>query len=129
MGGGQNRAADLLFDTAVPYSTMQNTQQQLDTNYCGTTGTPEKLIYVDEYILKSGAVYRGTVKIGEGKELIRHGRGIQIWKDGAKYEGEFKNGKAEGPGIFYHANGDVYDGMFKQGKASGQGVYSHAGGS
>ena len=54
-----------------------------------------------------------------GFEVIKHGVGIQIWKDGAKYEGEWINGKACGKGVFYHVNGDVYDGEFREDRANG----------
>ena len=43
---------------------------------------------------------------------IRHGYGIQIWDDNAKYEGEWKYDKACGYGTFYHVDGDIYKGKF-----------------
>jgi len=33
-----------------------------------------------------------------------------LWPDGSKYEGMWKNGKANGRGRMTHANGDVYEG-------------------
>ena len=41
---------------------------------------------------------------------IRDGRGIQIWLDGSRYEGYWKNNKANGHGRLIHADGDVYEG-------------------
>ena len=41
---------------------------------------------------------------------IRQGYGLQVWPDGAKYEGYWKNNVAEGRGTFYHIDGDIYDG-------------------
>ena len=41
---------------------------------------------------------------------MRHGPGVQIWPDGAKYEGEWRQNKANGTGKFWHADGDVYEG-------------------
>lgn len=38
----------------------------------------------EEYKFKNGAVYKGQWK-GE----VRHGFGIQIWPDGARYEGHW----------------------------------------
>jgi hypothetical protein len=32
---------------------------------------------------------------------------------GDKYEGEFRNGKANGQGKFTFSNGDIYEGGFK----------------
>ena len=59
----------------------------------------------------------------EGIQLIRHGYGNIIWKDGARYDGQWENGKANGNGIFHHINGDVYQGEFKNDKANGYGIY------
>jgi hypothetical protein len=52
-------------------------------------------------------VYKGQIKNGE-----RHGYGIQVWPDGAKYEGYWRDNMAHGRGKFYHIDGDVYDGKF-----------------
>ena len=41
---------------------------------------------------------------------MRHGYGVQVWPDGAKYEGMWEDGKATGKGKFVHVDGDVYDG-------------------
>ena len=43
---------------------------------------------------------------------LRHGRGVQIWEDGAKYDGEWEYDKAHGVGTFYHADGDIYQGQW-----------------
>ena len=37
---------------------------------------------------------------------LRSGMGTQIWPDGARYEGEWKDDKANGKGRFDHATGD-----------------------
>ena len=50
-------------------------------------------------------MYKGYLKDG-----TRHGPGIQVWPDGAKYEGEWRFNKANGKGKFWHADGDVYEG-------------------
>ena len=31
---------------------------------------------------------------------MRHGKGVQVWPDGAKYEGSWKRNKAHGKGEF-----------------------------
>jgi len=41
------------------------------------------------------------------------------------YDGDWRNGMAEGQGNFHHANGDVYQGEFYQDRANGFGVYVH----
>ena len=38
------------------------------------------------------------------------GKGIMIWPDQSRYEGEFKNGKIDGKGTKYYANGNKYIG-------------------
>ena len=55
----------------------------------------------------------------------RYGRGIQIWMDGSKYEGYWKNDKANVRGKLIHADGDIYEGEWVDDKAEGYGVYSH----
>jgi hypothetical protein len=39
---------------------------------------------------------------------MRHGLGVQLWPDGSKYEGMWKDGKFNGKGRMTHANGDIY---------------------
>ena len=56
---------------------------------------------------------------------LRYGRGIQIWLDGSKYEGYWKNDKANEKGKLTHADGDIYEGQWLDDKAQGYGVYSH----
>lgn len=60
---------------------------------------------------------------------IRDGRGIQVWQDGSRYEGYWKNNKANGFGRLIHADGDVYEGEWRDDKAHGKGIYTHVDGS
>ena len=55
----------------------------------------------------------------------RHGRGIQKFPNGAKYEGYFQDDQASLKGKLTHPNNDTYEGGWKNGKADGYGVYSH----
>lgn len=68
------------------------------------------------------AEYYGEWDIKSNK---RHGRGIQIWLDGSKYEGYWKNDKANLRGKLIHADGDMYEGGWEDDKAGGYGVYVH----
>ena len=61
----------------------------------------------------------------QNNKWIKHGKGVQIWPDNAKYDGEWRNDMAEGYGTFNHANGDVYTGTFYRDRANGQGTYIH----
>ncbi len=67
----------------------------------------EGLEFREEVVFPDGAVYKGQLKVGSD---TRHGFGIQVWPDGAKYEGHWRNNVASGRGKFYHIDGDVYDG-------------------
>ena len=43
--------------------------------------------------------------------------------NGDKYEGQWKDGQANGLGTCVYANGDIYEGQFKDDKRHGQGTY------
>ncbi|EGR28665.1 hypothetical protein IMG5_170870 [Ichthyophthirius multifiliis] len=58
----------------------------------------------------------------------RDGIGIQIWQDGARYEGQWKENKANGKGKFLHVDGDIFEGEWENNKANGKGTYLHANG-
>ena len=49
------------------------------------------------------------------------GKGIFLWPDGRKYEGEFKNDKKNGYGEFTSSDGKKYKGEWKDGKQNGEG--------
>ena len=44
------------------------------------------------------------------KSQLRDGLGIQLWADGSKYEGMWREGRCTGKGRMTHANGDIYQG-------------------
>ena len=50
---------------------------------------------------------------------MRDGYGHQLWPDGSRYEGAWKNDKANGNGKLIHADGDVYEGDWMNDKAHG----------
>ena len=86
-----------------------------------------------DYPLGDGAQYTGQMKLindnqSGSRVYIKHGKGTQNWQDGAKYEGDWRNGMAEGQGTFLHANGDVYTGEFYRDRAYGFGIYVHKNG-
>jgi hypothetical protein len=62
--------------------------------------------------------YVGTFKNG-----IPDGRGSVLFKTGAKYIGEIKQGKSHGRGVFVDKNGK-YEGEFKDGAREGQGTFT-----
>lgn len=64
-----------------------------------------------------------------GGTNIREGRGLLVKKDGAIYEGWFRNNKFHGKGRVISALGDMYDGELKDGKEYGVGTFIWADGS
>ena len=60
---------------------------------------------------------------------IRHGRGIQIYANGAKYFGQWKKNHASGKGKLIHPNGEVYEGEWDMDKPNGHGEYKRKDGS
>lgn len=72
--------------------------------------TEPGLVYLEEVVFYDGTVYKGQCKYdGEGREL-KHGYGVLIYPDGAKYQGYFKDNLQDGRGLLVRADGDVYDG-------------------
>ena len=57
-------------------------------------------------MLENGAVYQGEWLVNENQ---KDGRGVQIWPDGSRYDGFWRDGMANGYGRLVHAEGDVYD--------------------
>jgi|GEM_PF-653168 len=54
-----------------------------------------------------------------------NGYGIFVWEQGARYEGEFKNGTMDGVGSYKDKNGEGFQGQWKAGKIEGYGVYHY----
>ena len=48
---------------------------------------------------------------------------MEVWPDGAKYEGEYKYGKKEGKGKFHWSDGSSYEGDFLNNNIHGYGIY------
>ncbi|XP_023647880.1 ankyrin repeat and MYND domain-containing protein 1 isoform X2 [Paramormyrops kingsleyae] len=57
------------------------------------------------------------------------GRGVQVWPDGCRYDGQFVEGLKQGIGVFTWPNGEVYEGSFYRDCRHGEGVFSWPGGS
>ena len=50
------------------------------------------VIYKDEVVFSDGTVYKGQCKEVGKDEYIKHGYGVLVFPDGAKYQGYFVNG-------------------------------------
>ena len=57
---------------------------------------------------KNGDKYDGEFKVN-----LREGQGIYYYNNGDKYEGEWKNNEKDGKGIMYYNNGDRFEGKWK----------------
>jgi hypothetical protein len=75
------------------------------------------------YTFPGGARYIGDFKDGK-----MHGEGILYYVDGSKYIGNWLEQEREGKGRMTFANGDVYFGIFKASKFHGQGIMNYANG-
>jgi hypothetical protein len=51
-------------------------------------------------------------------------RGVMIYRDGRKHEGEFSNDAAHGKGLTKFLDGSVYQGDYKNGYYNGHGTYT-----
>ena len=71
------------------------------------------LISKKPFKTNNGGVYYGQWS----KSGLRHGRGTQLWSDGTKYVGNWKEDKVNGKGRLIHFNGDVYEGTWHNDKA------------
>ena len=68
---------------------------------------------------KSGIIYDGDIKDG-----MANGKGKMTWVDGSVYVGNFKNDRSHGRGKMVWANGEVYEGSYKNGLKDGKGKYT-----
>ncbi|HUI06037.1 MAG TPA: hypothetical protein VL486_03425, partial [Verrucomicrobiae bacterium] len=76
-------------------------------------------VYHGTYTWRDGKKYEGEFKNGRP-----NGRGIYTSPDGQKYVGEFKDGRIRGQGTHIWPNGCQYSGEFNDGVANGQGTYT-----
>jgi len=81
-------------------------------------GAPKIIVGPQE--IENGAIYYGHWDVSKGE---RNGYGMQIWPDGSKYVGYWKNDKANGLGRLIHCDGDVYSGEWRDDMAHGRGKY------
>ena len=75
--------------------------------------------------MPDGSIYEGKIN---STTLLQHGFGSQIYTDGSKYVGSWKEGRVEGKGKFTYASGNTYEGQVKNGMANGYGVFNHKSG-
>ena len=69
---------------------------------------------------------KGAKYIGEFYDGKFHGQGTFIGENGRKYVGQYKKHKRHGQGTYTYANGDKYVGEWKKGLRHGKGTFVHA---
>lgn len=89
--------------------------------YDPTQNIDQELLDKGPFELDNQAIYSGQWS----KNGQRCGKGSQIWPDGSKYDGYWKNDMANGRGRLIHADGNVYEGEWIDDKTNGYGVYTH----
>ena len=80
------------------------------------------IVSVTELDRPNRGQYTGQIDKATNK---REGKGILVWPDGSRYDGSWKDDKANGYGRLIHADGDVYTGEWKDDMAEGFGKYEH----
>ena len=53
-----------------------------------------------------------------------HGRGVYTWKEGRRYDGEYRMDKKHGYGKYVWVDGREYEGQWMNGKMHGEGKYT-----
>jgi hypothetical protein len=69
-------------------------------------------------IRSSGETYKGKWKNG-----LKHGKGVQKWKDGQYYDGEWQDDRKHGYGIMVWPDGDTYAGQWALGDRHGLAIF------
>ena len=69
--------------------------------------------------MEDGSIFQGE---WDTKTNLRDGKGIIIWKNGARYDGFFLKGKANCYGRIIHADGDIYEGEWVNDVVQGYGI-------
>eukprot|EP00957_Ditylum_brightwellii_P040389 3056680-Ditylum_brightwellii.AAC.1 len=81
------------------------------TTFAGIFDGIGRLNYADGIASFSGIYKRG----------LKHGTGIRVFMDGARYNGDFVDGEMEGKGQMDYANGDIYFGEWMDSVPHGKG--------
>jgi len=89
----------------------------------GEATGPEGKAGFSEFTWPDGAKYAGEWQDGK-----MHGKGTYVETDGARYEGEWDNGKMHGQGVQIFAKGDRYEGEYFNGQRHGKGKQAFANG-
>lgn len=67
-------------------------------------------------------VYEENTERNCNKIFCKSGKGVYTYKDGSRWEGNFKNGKSYGKGICKYSDGRRYEGYWKNNMPQGEGI-------
>ena len=73
--------------------------------------------------MRDGSKYLGQVSKSLGEDL-QHGWGTSRWPNGAKYQGKWSNGEANGQGVYTFKYGASVKATFCNNKAQGDGFFT-----
>lgn len=105
-------------DDAAPAAQADNNAPAAPENV-SASGKPIRTINY-----KSGNRYEGEVD----EKGLPDGKGVFIYTNGSRYDGEFDHGVRAGYGVFLWSTGDRYEGGWKNDKRHGEGVMTYANG-
>lgn len=87
---------------------------------CQEPAPPSLSGYYPDYEYENGTQYYGAVAEG----IPGDGRGSMIYRNGDRYDGDYRNGKRDGCGTFTFASGRSYVGQFRGDWFDGKGMWT-----
>lgn len=75
---------------------------------------PTKVLIGQPTLLSRLNGWRGL--LGDWKDDLQDGYGVEIWADGSKYSGHYKKTKKDGEGTYLWSDGSKYQGTWLDNK-------------
>jgi hypothetical protein len=110
-------------DNCTERPVLTKTNQEDGSRSKGQWNGKEQLHGIGEIIFANGDFFEGEFKDGDA-----NGHGKMTYANGDIFEGEYKDGEANGPCKWTFANGDIFEGEYKDSKRNGPGKYTYANG-
>ena len=73
--------------------------------------------------------YNGYYEGAVNEKNQPHGKGVFVYNDGERFEGEYRNGKRHGFGTYYFKDGEWFEGEYRKNQRNGRGIHHYADGS
>ena len=126
----RNREGTLLYESGSKYvGQLKNNQRHGEGTYIYPN--LEELNEANEkypYLIKDDREFERILFSGEWEEDAKV-RGVIIYRNGDKYEGQLYNDHPHGKGVRTCHNGEVYEGDFLNNEMNGSGIYAYHDGS